>query len=96
MTANAFTTLRQRSQVEHAPSASQIAAAVMPMSDASRRCPAAHKEYWSFPNAKPVASNGRAPCPVCGRSIALSGALLGDGNAKIPVHHKTKPAKSEH
>lgn len=94
MTMNAFTSLRSRARVQ-SPSPAQVAAAVVPMSDASRRCPGATKDYWSFSNAEPIGSNGRAPCPICGRSIAIVYGVLGANVPRIPVHHKIKPESSE-
>lgn len=93
MTLNAFTALRARSDSRSTDSAGRVAVG---LSDATRRCPGASKDYWSFSNALPVGVDGRAPCPVCGRSIAVSSTMLGEKGARIPVHHKTKPAKSEH
>ena len=94
MTMNAFTSLRSRARVQ-SPSAAQVAAAVVPMSDTSRRCSAANKDYWSFANAEPIGTNGRATCPVCGRSIAISYGVMGANVPRIPVHHKIKPESSE-
>jgi len=95
MTLNAFTSLRLRAQSTKSPSATKVAAAMVPMSDASRRCSAANKDYWSFANAGPIGSNGRATCPACGRSIAIVYGVMGEAVPRIPVHHKVKPASSE-